>query len=112
MEIAYRTKKLQRICNSEKELIKKYGSENARKIGLRLDALLAAESLGDVYKLPHLRCHKLKGKRKDQYAASVKQPYRLIFRLGDDTPRKEDGSVDADKARSIVIVDVEDYHGS
>ena len=35
----------------------------------------------DLYKIPELKCHPLKGDRKGQYAISVTGFYRLIFTL-------------------------------
>jgi len=60
MEITFKNKKFQKICNSEKELIKTYGKVCARKIRSRLDDLQAATSL-DMFKVLLGRCHELKG---------------------------------------------------
>ena len=52
MEITFKNKKFQKICHSEKELIKQYGKNCARKIKSRLDDLHAAASLEVFRTLP------------------------------------------------------------
>lgn len=73
---------------------------------------MAAGNLHHVSLLPAARLHPLKGDRKGQFAVDAKHPYRLIFESNHDPiPVKEDGGVDLSKVTSVIILEVEDYHG-
>jgi plasmid maintenance system killer protein len=82
MELRVNDKKLKRALTDETECRKRFGEAMAKKIRLRIDALSAAESLGDFwppYSGPE-RCHELKGDLAGNFSMDVKQPYRLLFR--------------------------------
>lgn len=51
----------------------------ARKIHQRIDEITAADSVEMMVQFHIGRCHPLNGKRKEQYAVDLEQPYRLIF---------------------------------
>ena len=88
-----------------------------KKLGLRLSALDAAESLADFwppYDGPE-RCHELKGDLAGTYSMDVKQPYRLLFRAvgGDGEELDLAGKEGRERwaaISSIVLVGVEDTH--
>ncbi|HFR4756974.1 TPA: type II toxin-antitoxin system RelE/ParE family toxin, partial [Legionella pneumophila] len=110
MDIIFKTKKFQKLCNSEVELIKKFGKTCARKIRARLDDLQAAETLEALRTLPG-RCHGLKGDRKNQLSLDVEQPLRLIFEPSNlDIKRKNDGGLDWSSVNEIRVIGVEDTH--
>jgi len=111
MEILFRTRKMQKRMNSQAELIRKYGKENARIVMRRMMVLHAAECLADVPQRPPERCHSLCGKRKGQYAVDAKQPYRIIMEPANNPiPLLEDGSIDTRSVTSIMILKIKDYH--
>jgi proteic killer suppression protein len=77
----------------------------------RLDDLAAADSLDVIRKLPQHRCHELTGNRKGQLAVDLAHPYRLIFKPDDDPPvTKTDGGIDWKRVKTILIIEIEDYH--
>ncbi len=107
MDIQFRTRKLQRIFNSERELAKAYGPDCAKKIRMRMAVLSSAPSLSTVPTDKPDRCHELKGKRTGEYAVDLVHPYRLTFKpVG--SPNIE--SVQKEQVYAIQIIDVEDYH--
>lgn len=111
MNISFSTNKLGKAFNSERELMKKFGRENARYIMRRMTVLHAAPSLYDVPFRPPERRHELGGDRKGMFAVDIKHPFRLIFKPDHNpVPVKEDGGIDLKKVTSIVILGVEDYH--
>lgn len=111
MEILFKKRKLQKTMSSEVELVREYGTSNARLIMRRLVVLDAADCLADVPKDPPERCHALSGRRKGQYAVDVQHPYRIILEPADDPiPTHEDGSIDLERVTSIRILEVKDYH--
>ncbi len=111
MDIAFKNRKLRNSFNSEKELVRAYGYENAKLIKRRMSVLRAASNLAEVPNRPRERCHELKGKRKKEFAVDVKQPRRIVFKPNHDpVPMKKDGSIDLARVTAITILSVEDYH--
>lgn len=112
MEIVYGSRKLERAGNLEREGVRMWGAENARKVRRRLAELAAADSLAVVATLPSARLHPLKGNRQGQFAVDVRHPFRLIFEPNHDPiPLKGDGGVDLERVTRIRVLAVEDYHG-
>lgn len=111
MEILFRTRSLQKVLNSEAELVRERGVENGRLIMLRLSVLAAANSLADVPRERPTRCHQLEGKKKGQFAVDLKHPFRLVFvPATEPLPLREDGGLDLARITSVCILGIEDYH--
>jgi len=111
LDIAFKTRKLAKIFNSEKELQKKYGAPMMRRIAARLAVLKNARTLSMVPSTPPERLHPLRGKRKGQHAVDLVHPYRLILQPNHDPlPRGKDGSLDTEQVTAITIIEVTDYH--
>ena len=111
MEITFRTKKLKKTFDLERELKKTYGDHMARTIQKRLAILKNARSLSLVPTLPPDRLHLLTGNRSGQYTVDLVHPYRLILEPNHDpVPLKEDGGIDKDGVTKITILEVVDYH--
>ena len=97
MEISFRTRKLQKTCNSKKDMQKDLGTRNAEQLAQRLNELRAADSLADMRLIPAARCHELKQDRKGQLAVDLAHPKRLVFVPDQDpVPAKDDGGLDWD----------------
>ena len=111
MEVSFRTRKLQKTFNSERSLVRQYGSQVARRIMLRLAVLRNASNLSKVPRTPPDRCHMLTGDRSGQFAVDLAHSFRLVFEPNHDpVPRKGDGGVDLDGVTAVTIIDVVDYH--
>ena len=111
MEIAFRTRKLEKAFNAADALQKTYGARMARVIMTRMAVLRAARSLALVPTTPPDRRHQLSGDREEQFAVDLVQPYRLVFEGNrEPVPRKEDGGIDTEQVTAIRILDVVDYH--
>jgi plasmid maintenance system killer protein len=112
MDISFKSGKVEKELSDEKTLIRKYGSEQAKKIQQRLFELQAAENLEALKTLPQVRAHELSGNRAGQISLDIKQPYRLLIIPDyEDPPRKDDGGIDWKKIARIKILKVEDTHG-
>ena len=112
MEVSFRTHKLQRLCNSEKDLRRVHGPRMAELIRECLDDLHALENLHDIKKLPHHRCHELKGDRRGVFSMDLEHPYRLLFVPDHDPlPELPAGGIDWAEVSAIEIQGVEDTHG-
>lgn len=111
MDIAFRTRKLEKTFNSAQKLEKTYGQRRARAIMRRLAVLREAESLDQIPVTPPERRHQIHGDRAGQYAVDLVHPYRLVFTPHHDpVPRKPDGGIDTAGVTAITILDVIDYH--
>ena len=111
MEIRFHSRKVQKLCNSEKEMRKKIGPRVAEKLKQRLSELNAAVTLEHMKRIPAARCHELGQDRKGQLAVDLVHPMRLIFEPDHNPiPRKADGGLDWTKVTAIVIREVVDYH--
>ena len=111
MEVLFRTTKLQRICNSEREITRHYGQERGNLLKRRLADISAANSLAELSLLPQARCHPLSGDRAGQFAVNLAHPFRLILEPADEpVPLKPDGGIDLGRVTRICIVEVIDYH--
>ena len=111
MEIAFRTRTLEKTFNSQSSLQKKYGERIAKTIMIRLALLKNAACLSLVPVTPPERRHLLKGNRKGQYAVDLDQSLRLIFEPNHDpVPSLADGGIDLKRVTAIRVMDVTNYH--
>jgi len=119
VDIQFKTKRLQDICNDRKKRDKEYGPERGKRLGIRLDQMRAAANL-EEFKQVHQRAHPLKADRKGQWAADLDGPYRLIFEpIPDPAPVTDDGRTEKaeeasapNRIRVVKILEVGvDYHG-
>ncbi|MCL2481019.1 MAG: hypothetical protein FWF38_04855 [Spirochaetaceae bacterium] len=113
MDISFKSKKLKKELNEEKQLKKVHGEIRANKICIRLAELRAASCLYDFWppKTPPERCHELTGNRKGQLSVDLDHPYRLIFVPNHiPVPRKPDGGLDWKQVTAITILEIKDTH--
>ena len=111
MDVAFRTRKLEKAFNAADALQKTYGARMARAIMMRMAVLRAARSLELVPTTPPERRHQLVGDRDEQFAVDLVQRYRLVFEANHEpVPRKDDGGIDTEQVTAIRILDVVDYH--
>lgn len=112
MDILFQDRKLEKVCNDQSQLVRKFGPQRAKLLWRRLGELRVAETLEVMRSLPQVRCHELKGNRAGTLAVDLDHPYRLIFESANEPiPRKPDGGLDWTKVTVIRILAVEDYHG-
>jgi len=112
MDISFKSRKLEKEFSDYKDLIRRYGPEQAKKIQQRLFELQAAENLDTLWSLPQIRSHELTGNLAGQISLDIKHPYRLLIAPDyKDPPQKEDGGLDRAKITKVKILRVEDTHG-
>ena len=111
LNIAFKTKKLEKTFNSKREMDKAYGARMARALAIRLAVLRSAQALSMVPSTPPERRHQLHKDWRGHYAVDLVHPYRLIFKPNHrPLPRLPDGGIDVAEITAIMIVDVIDYH--
>lgn len=113
MDISTRDRKLRSAIEDDDACKRLFGSEMAKKIQLRMAALLAAESLAAFWppKSGPERCHELKGDRAGTFSIDVKQPYRLLFRPADEPDHTLDQQRRWQMITGIELLGIEDTHG-
>lgn len=109
MEVLFEDPRLDRLCESEKELRKQCGTVRAKKIQTRLADLRAAETLADMRHMPG-HCHELTADLAGQLSLDLDQPYRLLFRPAEDTDPGPGGGLDWTKVTAVVVLSVTDTH--
>lgn len=111
MELFFRSKKIQKICNDEKKMLAELGNQRAGKLKQRLAELHAADNLTQISRVPPPRCHELTGDRKGQLSVDLGHPYRLIFiPANEPVPKHPDGGLDWDRVTEVEIVEIADTH--
>ena len=114
MEINVNDKTLRRAIENEAVCRRRYGTDMAKKLMLRLAVLQAADCLADFWppKSGPERCHELKGNRAGTFSVDLKQPYRLLFvPIAATSPLDPSNEQQRWKAiTSIAILGIEDTH--
>lgn len=110
MDIVFGDKKLAKLCNNKRNLVKELGADRSRRLQRRLDDLLAATVLEDMRYLPG-RCHELVEDRAGQLSLDLDHPYRLIFvPANEPIPVKSDGGMDWTKITAVKILGIDNTH--
>ena len=108
MEILFKDKKIQDLCEKRAIAEKKLGSVCARKLRARLADLEAAAAVTD---LVAGNPHPLKGDRKGQFALNLDGGSRLVFRPAHNPcPQNTAGGIDWSRVTIICIEFIGDYH--
>jgi len=110
LEISFANRKLQKLCESEKELRKAYGSDGAKKAMRRLTDLRAASTLEDMRHLPG-RIHELASDRDGQLAIDLAGGWRLILEPTNGwPPEKAEGARVWTAIDAVQVLEITDYH--
>jgi toxin HigB-1 len=80
------------------------------KLKQRLDDMRAADTMATLEALPG-HYHALSADRSGEWACSLEEPYRLVFRpLGIPLPVSKDGRLDTSKVTAVSLIEVVNYH--
>jgi len=110
VETSFANRRLQKLCESEKELGKAYGSHGAKKVMRRLSDLRAATALEDMRNLPG-RIHELEADRDGQLAIDIAGGRRLVITPTNGWPsEKQDGAHVWTEIDAVQILEIADYH--
>ncbi len=111
MEIFFRTRKLEKICNNDKVMRKELGDNMSKKLQRRLSELKAAGSLSEISYLPPPRLHALSGNRSRQFSVDLDHPYRLLFIVANEILYdKKSTEIDKSLITEIEIIEIVDTH--
>lgn len=99
--------KLAKTLADDKSRLKAYGRDRAKKLRIRLSVLAAAPNLEAVRNVAG-RFHELTGDLKGHFAASLDEPYRLVFRPV--PPLAVAAGGDWSHISHVLITDIVNYH--
>lgn len=112
MEVSFASRKLQKVCESEKELRRAYGRDCARKVMSRLSDLRAAATLEEMRNLPG-RCHELAGERAGQLGIDLAGGRRLVIAPAGGWPKEKKGGAHIwREIDAVQVLEIVDYHDS
>jgi toxin HigB-1 len=108
LEIRFKDKPLQDLCNKRIVAVKKLGDIGARKLHTRLADIAAASR---VTELIAGNPHPLIGGRLGQFAVDLAGGWRLVFAPANEPlPRRDDASIDWSAVTIVCIEYIGDYH--
>ncbi len=115
MEICIPNNRLRKALEDPRATQRRFGTEMAKKLRIRLDALRAAESLADLWppKSGPERCHELKGTLAGVFSVDLNHPHRLLFTPVEST----ESATPPDELnrwkniKKIKILTIKDTHG-
>jgi len=110
MEIKFTDKKLEKLANDDRKMLKELGSIRAKLLRRRLTQLETSKTLEEVRYLPG-NYHELTENRKGQWACDLDQPYRLVFTpIERPIPVNDNGQYVWIEITSVEIVEIINYH--
>ena len=110
MEIKFTDKKLEKIANDDRKMLKELGKVRATILRRRLTQLEDANTLEAVRYLPG-NYHELGQNRKGQWGCDLDQPYRLVFTsIENPIPLNDDGQYVWLKISGVEIIEIINYH--
>ena len=96
MEVEFRSRRLRQRYERSADAIRAWGPDVGRRYVQRVDALVAADRLQDLFEVRAFDLHPLTGDREGQHALRLTGQMRLIL------------TVDGDS--SVTVEEVVDYH--
>lgn len=110
MKITFTDKKLEKVANNDRKMVKELGKIRSTILRRRLTQLEGASTLEDVRHLPG-NYHELKNNRKGQWGCDLDQPFRLVFApIENDIPTNADGQFIWLNIIGVEIIEIIDYH--
>lgn len=111
MLIGYASRKLQKICTSEKAAKKALSQDSAARVSRRLEDLSAFNNLAEIpFRAPPLDFHPLSEDRAGEFAIKIHSLDRICFRSVGDFTSDDAGNIDLSTVTEIEIVFVGNYH--
>jgi toxin HigB-1 len=97
LSVKFNSKLLQKCFEKKNEAVKKWGIVIAENYIKRIETLQAVEAKEDLYKIPQLNFHPLKGEKKGQFGINLTGKMRMIVSFEDNDT-------------IVNILEVIDYH--
>lgn len=107
MEYFAENRKLTKILNDPRLLVKNFGRDRAKRIQARLDEFDAADTLKQIPSDPPPRCHRLHNNLEGKFAVDVSKNFRIVFEGYD---KADQLSIEKSAIVTVQIIKIEDYH--
>lgn len=104
MEVSFKDKELEKCALDASYGLRKLGASRSKLFWRRLDNIRQSENFESLRSLPG-HFHELTGNRASEWACDLDQPYRLVFRAGENA----DGKIWIE-ITSAEILEIVDYH--
>lgn len=102
MDVRYADKKLERLCTDEREMRRKR-SDIATKLQMRIKALEASPTLGDLQAADPLgKWHPLTADLEGMWSGRLSRNDRILVRPGN--------TEDPVASVTVTVIDIKDYH--
>ncbi len=109
MYVSYKDRKLRKLCENNREAIRKLGADSAKKLQSRHSDMDAAENVEGMPPLGNP--HPLIRDRAGQYSIGLAGGKRLVFEPDHNpVPEREGGGIDWAQVTAVTIVYIGDYH--
>ncbi len=110
MKITFADKKLEKLANDDRKMIKELGKIQANTFRRRLTQLQDATTLEEVRNLAGTY-HELRNDRKGQWACDLDQPYRLVFTPHEKPiPTNANGQYIWSEITGVEVIEIINYH--
>jgi plasmid maintenance system killer protein len=107
VDIVFRTRKLEKLLNSRREMDREFPPARVRKLMNRLRELRDMPNLGAMESLPYVRCHALKHDREGQWSLDLDLPWVLLIEPFDEPmPTRDDGAIDVDRVTTVRVLEI------
>ena len=97
MEVIFRTRQLLRCYENASQAERQWGRRVARRYAFRIEQIREIEDFYQLYGIPSLRLHPLRGSRNNELSIYLVGRWRLIVSRGD-------------TERSIIIEEVSNHY--
>lgn len=97
MDLDFSSTSLRKAFESRAEAVRFFGEARGKKYVMVLNLVKQSKSITDLYKIPQLKFHPLKGDRRGEFAATLTGNWRIVLSFRADASAK--------------VERVEDYHG-
>jgi toxin HigB-1 len=110
MEIIFADRKLEKYANDFSLAQRKLGTDQAKLLHKRLNDLYDAENFSVLFDLPGHH-HPLTENRSGQWACSLEQPSRLVYRpiIPEDMAQAEE-QINLAQLVELSVIEITDYH--
>jgi len=106
--VRFKDEQLRKLCEHEREMGRKLGTDCARRLRARLEDLASADTVAD---LVAGKPHPLSGDRAGQFGVRLHGGKRLVFEPTlTPPPQRSAGGIDWNAVDDVTIVYVGNYH--
>ncbi len=108
MEVSFASAKLQKVCNSQRNMVREYGPQCAGRLAERLQTMERVDTASELLDGLPGRWHPLRENLAGYLSADLKHPLRLILKPLDGELAM--GGINWSTVTKIEVVEITDTH--